>query len=60
MTGLGKEPVVFWPSFLGSRFTSVWPEGDGIGGDCGQHFGDERILFAGSRAGGVDRSGKVP
>lgn|GEM_PF-3728595 len=33
MTGLGKEPVVFWSSFLGSRFTSVWLERNGIGRD---------------------------
>lgn len=59
MSGLSQKTVVFLPSFLGSRFTSVWPEGNGIGGDGGEHFGDERILLAGSRTGGVDRSGKV-
>ena len=59
MTGLGEEAVVFRASFLGSRFTSVWPKGNGTGGDGGQHFGDERILFAGSGAGGVDRCGKL-
>jgi len=48
MSGSSQEAVVFWPSFLGSRFASVWPEGNWIRGDGGQHFGDERILFAGS------------
>lgn len=52
--GFGEEAVIFGSTFFDARFAAVWAKWHGIRSDGGKHLGQEGILLARSRTGGVD------